>query len=192
MKFNTVEDKRFGLLNPDICQYHDKNELFNITETNPEGLAKIAINLNAPCFHIANMDKRAFQVLKTKKCADHLVFVFDKQLKQWDLHIFELKKSISASKWETEIIPQFDGALINAYAISGVLHIDEFKSITIHCGFRINKSLTSTVERKSPLGKRSSDSWLNSIIELPSFPDKRIDNDLIQLDEKTGSGKYSE
>lgn len=190
MKFNTAEDERFGLLNPDVCQYHDKNELFDIIETSPGGQAKIAINLNAPCFHIANMDKRAFQVLKTKKCADHLIFAFDKQLEQWDLHIFELKRSISASKWETEIIPQFDGALINAYAISGVLHIDDFKSITVHCGFRINKSVASTVERKSPLGKPSSDRWLDSKIVLPSFPDKRIDNNPIQLDVQTGNGKY--
>lgn len=190
MMFCEETDKAFERLNPLICKYYEPNHEFFIVEVQQEGKAEIHVRSRYPCFHVQNIDKKRFPVLKPQKCADHLVFQFCPDTNTWSLHIFELTRSIHQGIWESKIIPQFDGALLNAYAILGVLHIWDFSEMYVHCGYRKNKSENSTVDRRAMLGKPAPADWLNGAVMLPPFPGIRLKNVPIRLDEENGCGEF--
>lgn len=138
--FGTVADRYYSELNPDICKFYSAGQTFEIAEEREEGKADIACTTTCACLHISRIDKYCFSVLSGRKCADHLVFLYDASKGTWHLHIFELTKSVSNSVWSTKILPQFRGGLANAYAIAGVLHINGFDRIAVHCGYRTDKT----------------------------------------------------
>lgn len=122
MNFNEEIDKQLELLDANICCSYGTGEVFSVREPKPEGYAEVHLTVGSnPCFHVDKIDKNVFPVLACRRCADHLVFVFDPQTEEWTLHIFEMTRSISKTTWEEKILPQFNGGLTNAYAIMGVL-----------------------------------------------------------------------
>lgn len=190
MKFSIEIDERFKLLNADICRFHGAGISFSISETASEGAAEVSIKGGTlPCFHIGQMDKRTFPVLADRKCADHLVFVFDPRTQEWTLHIFEMKKTVSRTKWEKEILLQLEGGLANACAVMGVLRCLGFKEIHVHCCYRRNGDEASPVYQKAELGKPAPRDWLNEPVVFASFPRITARNAPVKLDEN-GKGQF--
>ena len=176
----------------DGCVFHRGGSSFLIEEKKPEGEAKICISSKFDCFHVKG-DKNGFPILRNKKYADYLVLLHDQKSDKWILHIFELTRSVGEEDWEKKIIPQFDGALLNAYAICGVMEITEFDKITAHCAYRRDKNQSSPVRLKNLLGKPAIVPWTyGNTVSLPSFPGMEIAKDLIKLNDSDGTGPDTE
>lgn len=154
-----------------------------------EGMADISLTISLPSIHIKAIDKHTFDILKQKRCADHLILSYNASQNAWSVHIFELTKTISFSNWTDKILPQLEGAIGNAYAISGILHINSFEAFYLHCGYRRNKSESSTVEFHRPLGEPVEDDWLTAPINLSAFPEITTQSQPIRLDPETGRGE---
>ena len=176
----------------DSCVFHEGGSSFLIEEKKQEGEAKINVSSKYDCFHVREK-KNGFPILRNKKFADYLVLLHDQENNKWILHIFELTKSIGEEDWVKKIVPQFDGALLNAYAICGVMEIPEFDRITVHCAYRRDKNQSSPVRLKNFLGKPAKAPWTyGNTISLPSFPGMKISKDLIKLNKQDGKGPDTE
>lgn len=192
MKFSETIDRRFELLNPDICQYYGSGSSFPVSEEVEEGYARVQIECAAaPCFHVKQIDKNVFPVLQSKRCADHLIFLFDPRTQSWTLHIFEMTRTISEPNWREKILPQFSGGLTNAYAIMGVLNCADFAEVHVHCCYRRNRSENSSVYLRGSLGEPAPADWLHGPVRLDGFAEKRIQNEPIKLSEEDGTGKFT-
>ena len=179
----------FKLLNKHICKVYLPNDDIHITETANDGIADITFTPHLPCLHICNCDKHHFPLLAQGRCADHILLLYDVNTNQWELHVFELTRTISHSLWSTKIIPQLEGALGDAFAISGVLRIPSFSKTYLHCGYRFNKSETSPIELRAPLGMPIDSDWLTKPINLPVFSDMTTISAPIKLDPDTGKAQ---
>ena len=187
-KFTEPYTTNYNRLEHGKCQYHKAGECFEISEEHKDGHAKLTVRAVDECFHV-KADKNKFSLLKNQRCADYIILIFDSGRIAWSLHIIEFTKSVGRTEWEGKIIHQFDGALLNARAIAGVMELPQFDSITAHCAYRFNKELASPATQKSMLGKRATNSWTaGSQITLPSFPEVLIHKKLIKLNEETGIG----
>lgn len=188
MSFNEEIDKQLELLDANICCSYGTGEVFCVRESKPEGYAEVYLTVGSnPCFHVDKIEKKVFPVLACRRCADHLVFVFDPQTGEWTLHIFEMTRSISKATWEEKILPQFNGGLTNAYAIMGVLRCCmDFAEVQVHCCYQKNKSETSPVHLKPLLGEPAPRDWLNDPVTFASYPQKTAQNLPLKLD---GDGK---
>ena len=185
--FGNVADGLMDLLNPQICTRHSCREMFFLDEKAEAGCARIHLSSRFPCLHVRQMDKQVFPVLKNQRCADHLVLVYDSGRNAWGLHIFEMTKTVSNSRWRKKILPQFSGGLANAYAISGVLRIPSFSAVTAHCCYRFDGNRTSPVEMKMETGKKAGSDWTEGeTFCLEEFPGLPIRKSLLHLDEKSG------
>jgi hypothetical protein len=96
------------------------SDQFILEENREEGYTKIICKTNKHCL-IFHIEKHGLKCLINESCADHIIFerVSDQS---WNLHIIECKKSVGDSEWE-KIKKQFEGALLNALALMGVLGI---------------------------------------------------------------------
>ena len=172
----------------DSCVYHVAGTAFVIEEKREGAEAVIEIKSKLNAFHVKG-DQNAFPILRNKKCADYLVFFYDNTKGKWYLHIFEFTKSVDNTSWEEKIVRQFDGGLLNAYAIGGVLKVPEFEEITMHCGYRRDRNMASLVNMKAPLGRPAHNSWTaETTVELPSFPGLKYAKNLIRLNPENGEG----
>lgn len=193
MIFDANVDHALQFLNQDICKCYHAGSEFSIVETKKDGEACVHVMTAFPCIHIRDADKRHIEFLDLKKCADHIVLKYDQHSDVWDIHIFELKRTISKTKWEETIIPQFHGGLVNTYALCGILHIQpqHIRRIYAHCGYRRNISLTSLVEQKIPLGESVQNTkWLEDPFTLDYMPNQKIVNIAIRLSEEDGAGEF--
>ena len=195
VKFGWETDSLFELLNPSVCQYRKKGTPFKIEETDKLGKAEVTIFPECPCFVVRNMDKEmqslhflndaCGDVLDEKygslvtKCADHAVFLFDNG--KWNLHIFELKRSINREKWKEMILFQFNGAVIRSHVLAGAIRISEFSAIYLHCCYREYKS--SPAELKTMNGKPAQPDFLKRPIPLKPYTDLAVKNAPIKLNE---------
>ena len=172
----------------DSCVYHAKGSKFIIEETNEEGKAKIQLSSKYDCFHV-QLDRKVFPILRNQKCADYIVLLYDSEKNDWFLHIFEFTRTVGTNKWKEKIIPQFEGALINAYAICGVMNIPKLADVTVHCAYRNNSDMASPASMKTALGRPVQRPWiLGSVVDLLSFKKVEAKKDLIQLEVATGDG----
>lgn len=181
-----VVERRLVLLNSDVCICHPERTPFVIEETRECGKARLTLSFSTPCFHVRDMDQRKFPLIKNQKCADHLIFTYDPNAQTWSLHIFEFKKSVSDAEWYQKILFQLDGGLTNAFAISGILNIVQFESITVYCCYRNNLNLRAPVYLRRPLGTPSRPPWTEGDAVLPSFPGLKIKKTLIPLNQENG------
>ena len=171
IRFTQETDSAFALMDQRYCIYHGKHEAFSLSETDSAGYVRIDTSAVGPCIHIPNMDAHKLAVFAEKKCADHLVFIFDESKQIWGLHIFELKHTIDSTKWTRLILHQFNGALLQARAIAGFLRIDRPLAVSFHCAYQKNKSDPSPAELKQLSGKPASLPWTEQSYCLPSFPE---------------------
>ena len=202
IKFSEAADKKYGYLDKNICRFHAKGESFQMEEKDSTGqnknkhgvgdaAAKIRVSSAFPCFQLPDPDKNCkFSVLVKKDnkwitmCADHMVFLFNPHTEQWSVHIFEFKAEIDESIWEYKTKPQFNGALIRANAILGILHMGRFASVYVHCGYRREKENHADLsENRTLLGEDPDPSWKRATVELPSFQGEIIRNSPVYLHE---------
>lgn len=192
--FNSDVNYALDFLNPDLCKSYNSGATFDVKEKIESGKACIQITTPLPCIHIRDLDKSKYGLLSLQKCADHVILKYSTANVSWDLHIIELKRTISRNKWETTITHQFHGALMNAFALCGILHIppENIRNIYVHCGYRRNTSQDSLVEQKLPLGEsaRSMD-WLTEPLMFDYLPGQKIINIAIQLDKENGEATFS-
>lgn len=196
MIFNQDVDHSLTFLNQDLCKYYPADVVFFVEEKTTSGNAKIAVTSPLPCIHVRDVDNNRYSLTRLAKCADHIILKYDPVHNIWDLHIIELKRTISKTKWENTIIAQFHGALINAFALCGVLHIpsQDIRDIYLHCGYRRNSSSYSLADQKIFLGSSAKDSggeWLSKPIMLDYLPNRLLYNQAIKLDEATGTAVYN-
>lgn len=175
-------------LHPEKCHVYPPGTSFSLIEKQAEGHAKIDVVASNSCAHLG-MDKNVFPILSNQRCADHIVFEYVSADNTWNLHIVELTKSISNSIWQTKLCQQYDGALLNALAIAGVLGIElNLSHVKVYSGFRNNKSLdgSSPVELRAPLGVPQPPNWEHSPAKLPHFPSQKFTHIPVRLNEETG------
>ncbi len=186
-KFGNTVDQYVRLLNTDLCEVYDAYESFAIMEKKETGYAKVSLSSQYPCLHIRNLEKKTFGLLRNQRCADHAILVFDTTVSKWGLFLFEMTKTVSSKTWTEKIVQQFEGGLLNAYAIAGILHIHEFCSITAYCCYRINKDLQSPYEYKTELGKSAKRDWTEGErFSVEAFPNVLIYKRLLELDKESG------
>lgn len=199
--FDKDVDSFAQLLNPKKCVYHAAGESFDLIETKKEGKAKLTVTRMAfPCIYVPKVDDECtFSLLdegntgkeRVRRCADHIVFIFDPGTIRWSVHIFELTRTLSESVWDDKVLIQFTGALVRAYAVAGVLQIQDFHRIYLHCGYRQSSLDASFARHKRPTGKSAPRNYLTEPITLYSpfhrerFTRKTL-NCPIRLDSGTG------
>jgi hypothetical protein len=161
-----------------------------ICEKDTAGKAELRLDLRFPSIQFKGADKRQWQYLANKKCADSIVFQYSND--QWALHIFEIKTTVRHKDWET-IKKQFDGAFLNALAMAGFLKI-RIDRVTMHSCYRYDK-LTSPMESaeiKQALTNRESreaiDSWRRPEYRLNYCENILCAHEKTQLD-ASGTGK---
>ena len=136
MKFSAEVQKRIDLLLQDCIQVSEKQ--FVLTEKSKQGVAELQMNLQRPCILFVNLEKKKLQYFRNGKCADYILF--ENRADSWILHIFELKRTVTGSKWEDEIKGQFRGAMQNALAIAGFLGIPiEMSHTRLYTAYRNDK-----------------------------------------------------
>ena len=186
MKFGPEEDKLYRLLDPGVCEYKRPGEPFVLRETDKAGKAAVTIETDLPCFTICSADTAGTLPFFTKdwdavtKCADHIVFLFDREYKKWSLHIFELKRSIDEKKWNNTVVKQFSGALVRAFAIGGIMRIYDFDGIYLHCCYCENKADLS--RRHARLGRPAPEDFLKKPVDQKVYSNLMTKNCPIRME----------
>lgn len=167
------------------------SDQFILEENREEGYTKIICKTNKHCL-IFHIEKHGLKCLINESCADHIIFerVSDQS---WNLHIIECKKSVGDSEWE-KIKKQFEGALLNALALMGVLGIEKLEEIKCYTAFRRDKltvrECTNPALLKTLVGGPASGNpileWRYGRVQILSI--KNITHRKIQLDQETGLG----
>lgn len=117
--FGEDVETRLELLEESFISISDHQ--IHLTEKEKQGSASLQIELRYPCILFHGLEKKKPQYFKNQKCSDYVMFEYAKD--HWLLHIFELKRSVGISEWK-RMKEQFLGALQNALALAGVLHIE--------------------------------------------------------------------
>lgn len=187
--FQAGLQERMQLLEPELVEVSDT--CLHLTEKG-EGQADLTIQLNSQCILIRKLEKNKLEYFLNKKCADYVLFECTGEC--WIAHIYEMKRTVKTDTWETEIKKQFQGAMQNILAFSGVLGI-EIQDIILHTVYRNDKinDMTNPVKQHLPMhrkDKRNTD-WNDRNIALDFLDRKRFRHDKIKLDVETGEGVYS-
>lgn len=188
--FGEAIDKRIALLDANLFIVSENQMILD--EAQPEGRSELNIRLVNPTIAFKKLKDKRLKYFICQKSADHILF----QMRDdgWVLHIIEMKKTVTSSKWYTEIKEQFKGAILNGYSISGFLGI-QLKEIFCHTAFREDKiqpsKLADIIEFKRPLGEKhftAFDEWDGAfaLIELDEI--KKIKHTKIQLSNINGTG----
>lgn len=179
------------LMDQEAFQYHEPGETFfmwNRSETE-----KLSVSSHHHCFHIPDLDAH-WPISKISflrkddyfnKCADHAVFVYDEKRMEWSLHIIEMKTTIGNDTW-LKAVRQFQGALLRAYAIAGLMQFYRFLRIYTYCAFpNLPPSLIDEKANRGGLGRHSKEyPWDKETIKLEKFPGLEVHNRSIRLDSK--------
>lgn len=165
---------------------------FSVQEKAKEGIANIACQVGGDAIVFTIEGKKGFQSLWIKKCADAIVFEQCEE-DRWNLHIIECKRTVRERNWE-DIKEQFSGAILHAYAIMGILGIQQFDKIQCYTAFRTN--LLDPEESPNPILYKmpeedesldiTFDDWFNGRISL-LFLDE-LEHHKIRLDDM-GNGE---
>ena len=174
MKTDDKFKRFFALFNASACQYVKKGTRFSLKG---DKQAELKVTAKLPGFFISDMDNKihvaSVPLFKQnrdgiKHCADHAVFLFHSESESWSLHLFEFKTTIGSRTWE-HVCDQFDGAMIRAYAVAGVLRIPEFDGgIYLHCAYKNYKS--NPIEVKALPGQSAPKDFLKEPITLRFYP----------------------
>lgn len=170
------------------------NQLFHLTEKG-QGEADLGIHLSRPCILFRNLENKKMQYFKNKKCADYVLFENNEE--RWSIHIFELKRSVSADEWK-KIKIQFAGALQNALALAGVLGISvELNNIELYTVYRNDKlndaanpaRLRCNMHKQENRQKTDYRDWNESTITIDFVGNVAAKHHKIKLDIESGTGE---
>ncbi len=176
--------ERLKWFDPNKLNYTKTAFTIEDNKNKPENYARISININQGEAVYAKGEELCFPCLQEKKVADAIIF--HQTEIDTTLHIIECKTTIKEKEW-THIKKQFQGALISAIALHGVLNLKALTNIKLYTAYR-NDRLTPShnpdpVLLKTGVGKSSPPivtDWLNNHIGLLSLP--TISHQKIQLD----------
>lgn len=187
-------EKRLELLESGSIVVSDQK--MHLTEKEKQGAASLQLILRYPCILFCGLEKKKLQYFKNQKCSDYVMFEYVKS--RWLLHIFELKRSVGTSEWE-HIKEQFLGALQNALALAGVLHIEmNLNDVYVYTVYRNDKinHLANTVkerlrmhDRDKNRPKETSD-WNKKELEVDFLGKHLLIHQKIKLDIESGEGSF--
>jgi hypothetical protein len=177
-----------------------ENQLVEVSNTGVEieekiesGYAKVKINCDNRIVVFKNMEKKRLQNLKCKNCADYIIF--EETEDGITVHILEMKRTVKEKEWE-HIKKQFLGAVLNSYALAGVLEteIDE-RRIQFYTCYR-RDLINSSVSMRAALANRTIKSgnaeWNSGMVKIEErgCSVKEFCHHKIQLDEESGFAEY--
>lgn len=187
--FQAKIQERIQLIQKTLVE--SEGECFRLTEKG-EGKADLRIHAHGQCILIRNLETNKPDYFVNKKCADYVLF--ENTDDGWKAHIFELKRTVKADVWETEIKKQFQGAMQNILALAGVLGI-EIKDIMLHTAYRNDKvnDMVNPVKQHLAMHypNKSRTDWNKEEIALDFLNLISFRHDKIKLDIATGEGEYS-
>lgn len=112
--------------------WHNK-ETVEISEKATGGAGTITFNVSLPYLAFRATDNNPpMHWLAASKCADGAFVLFDDE--QAHLHIVELKSKLTAKEWK-KVKLQFEGMLLNAMAVAGVIELSHFSSVTCYIAY---------------------------------------------------------
>lgn len=132
MKFNL--QTRLGWLDSNHVQHGNR---VRVVEANEEGEAEVTISSANPLLVVNTSDKNALRYLTQRKVADGTVCEFlsnDTVI----LHLLECKRTVKEKSWQ-QVKEQFHGALLNAFAVCGVLNVKQIAEVRLYTAYRDDK-----------------------------------------------------
>lgn len=188
--FKEVTEQRLKCFIDDLIEitYGDAE----IVEENIEGYAKVQLKSDKRLIVFKKMEKNKLQNLKYKNCADFIVF--EEKEKNINVHIFEMKRTVRLKEWD-HIKAQFTGALLNAYALAGILEeMIEKNNIYFYTCFR-RDSINSPIGMRTVLSNRKDEmdgaDWFSNNIILRNLSHEKYKHIKIQLGEENDCAVYS-
>lgn len=189
--FSQRINERLKLFDSQLVEVSDTG--IEIKEKIEAGYAKIKIDCDNRMIVFKNMEKKKLQNLKCKNCADYIIFEETKE--GMTVHIWEMKRTVKEKEWK-HIKKQFLGAVLNSYALAGVLgvEIDERK-INFYTCYR-RDLINSPVSMRAMLADRTEKSnnveWNSGMVEIEEgvCQIQKFYHYKIQLDEENGSAEY--
>jgi mRNA-degrading endonuclease HigB of HigAB toxin-antitoxin module len=171
------------------------NEI-EIVEANETGAGKAVFKLTGPAICIKHYkDRPPLRWLNNQKCADGAIL--HEVGSDLDLHIVELKKSVSEGKW-VDIKDQFEGMIYNALSIMAVLGVGKPTRIICHIAYEFDKITTQSAANSvllkyptgiaRPLGGVLE--WSQSTIQLKNYGSIVLKK-IIRNEESKGEGDLS-
>ena len=195
MEFSAEVRKRIDLLHQDCIDDSDKQLI--LTEKCKQGAAELQLDLQYRCILFKNLDKHKLGYFKNEKCADYIVF--ENIDKSWFLHIFELKRTVTNSKWEEDIKDQFRGAMQNALAIAGFMGISiELSKTRLYTAYRYDKinDVANPVKLRTGLHEKGSErtqtkesDWDDEKVKIDFLETEYLQHIRVQLDIEDGRGR---
>lgn len=159
-----------------------------VEETDKPGEARVRCRLRGYAIAV-NLHQKPFSCLKLQKCADGFIF-HRLSSGDWELHVIECKRTVTESEW-MKIKQQFEGAILNALAVSGILGLSPLVRVRCYVAHRHDKLSPNPILLKATLGRPIQQSppvdWIADRIDLLSL--KNIEHIKIQLDPATGLGE---
>ncbi len=187
-------EKRLELLDRGSVIISDRQ--MQLTEKEEQGAASLKLILQYPCILFCGLEKKKLQYFKNQKCSDYVLFEFAKD--HWLLHIFELKRSVGVSEWE-RIKKQFLGALQNALALAGVLHIEmDLNDVYVYTVYRNDKinHMANTVKARLRMHEpnrfmqKETGGWNEKELAVDFLGRRSLVHQKIKLDIESGEGSF--
>lgn len=189
--FSQKTNERLKLFDSQLVEI--SNTGIEIEESIESGYAKVKIICNNKIVVFKNMEKKKLQNLKCKNCADYIIF--EETQDGTVVHILEMKRTVKEKEWE-HIKKQFLGAVLNSYALAGVLEteIDERKIEFYTCYRRdfLNSSISMRVALADRTAKSGNAEWNSGVVKIEESGGfaGEFCHHKIQLDEESGFAEY--
>jgi hypothetical protein len=182
-----------------ILNWMDKNKYQYSTkivldEKENDGKVKLEIISKNKLFAISLSHKSKIKIFKNQKVADWIVveFLIDKQI---NLHLIELKRTITTSSWQ-KIKEQLKGAYEHSFLLKGLFdyEINEIFCYSAYVYDKLNNiNTTNPIFLKNSLGDKSQTSavdWENNKINIHNLSvfHKKI---VLELINDIGTGVYN-
>lgn len=187
--FSVFTNERLKLFDSNLVE--QSNSGAEIEEPISDGYAKVSLVSENRLVVFKKMERNGLQNLKCKNCADYIVL--EECEKKTKVHIFEMKRTVKSKEW-VHIKKQFVGAILNAYALSGVIDIPvEQKDIQLYTCYR-RDLLQTPIAMRYTLSVRDSvqdiSEWNDKEITLKELGESKFKHDKIQLDVENGCATY--
>ncbi|AMV12462.1 hypothetical protein GT3570_16270 [Geobacillus thermoleovorans] len=125
-----------------------------VIEQEKSGEARLTLHCSNEAVVFSIKPNRGFPYLRTKNTPDGIVFV-KREEQRWELHIFECKKTVGEDSWE-KAKRQFEGGILHAYMLRGLLDLPPFSKICVYTAYRddhLSKNSPDPALFRQPVGK---------------------------------------
>ncbi|MGP3560182.1 hypothetical protein [Geobacillus sp. BK01] len=170
----------------------EKGGTLYVREQETSGEAQLTLRCSNETVVFSIKPNSGFPYFRTKNTPDGIVFVKREEL-HWELHIFECKKTVREDNWE-KVKRQFEGGLLHAHMLRGLLNLPPFSKICVYTVYRHDRLLTKSPNPsllRQPVGK--------AVKKLPYMDwndrclfilENEVPHHHIQLDD-SGQGEYT-